>query len=97
MFTLGVTWVDDDTIAPLGEAMLSLPVSRAARRTYLRAHPGEADSFRAIRGGYRMTGYESQIAACRALGQSEARAEGQPAHPFDAADAHDRATWDYHV
>jgi len=73
IFTLGITWVDDYTSAPQGEAILSLPVSRAARRAYLRAHPGVADSFRAIRGGYRMTGYESQIAACRASGQAEAR------------------------
>jgi hypothetical protein len=44
-----------------------------------------------------MTGYESQIAACRALGQDVARREGRPVHRFDAADAHDRATWDYSV
>jgi len=89
--------VDDYTIAPQGEAILSLPVSRAARRAYLRVHPGAADSFRAIRDGYRMTGYESQIAACRAAGQAEACAEGRPVHPFDAADAHDRTMWDYGV
>ncbi len=97
IFTQGVAWVDGNTIAPYGEALLSLPVSRAARRAYLDAHPALADNFRPIRDGYRMTGYESQIAACRALGHDAARREGRPVHRFDAADAHDRSTWDYGV
>ncbi len=97
IFTQGVAWVDGHTIVPYGEALLSLPVSRAARRAYLGAHPATADSFRPIGDGYRMTGDESQIAACRALGRDAARRKGHPVHRFDAADAHDRATWDYSV
>jgi len=97
IFTHGVAWVDDNTIAPYEEALLSLPVSRAARRAYLDAHPALADNVRPIRDGYRMTGYESQIAACRSLGHDAARRKGRPVHRFDAADAHDRSTWDYGV
>ncbi len=72
-------------------------MSRAARRAYLDAHPALADNVHPIRDGYRMTGDESQIVACRALKHDAARRESCPVHRFAAADAHDRSTWDYSV
>ncbi|WPH57867.1 hypothetical protein [Mycobacterium phage WXIN] len=66
------------------EQFTSGKVSGVARKAYLRVHPSfPRESFKPIRGGYRMTAWESEIMYCRAGGRGYASASGNPVHEYD--------------